>query len=467
MRKLPENFIFGGAAAAYQCEGATKTDGKGPVAWDKYLEENYWYTAEPASDFYHKYPVDLKLAEEFGVNGIRISIAWSRIFPKGFGEVNQKGVDFYHRVFAECKKRGVEAFVTLHHFDTPEALHSNGDFLNRENVEHFVDYAKFCFEEFKEVNFWTTFNEIGPIGDGQYLVGKFPPGIKYDLGKVFQSHHNMMLAHAKAVLFYKEQGYDGEIGIVHALPTKYPYDPKDERDVRAAELEDIIHNKFILDATYLGNYSKETMDGVNHILEVNGGNLDIRDEDIEILTKAKDLNDFLGINYYMSDWMAHFDGETEITHNGKGVKGGSVYQIKGVGKRMFDVDVPRTDWDWMIYPKGLYDQIMRVKRDYPNYKKIYITENGLGYKDEFKDGTVYDDARIDYIKQHFEAICDAIDDGADVRGYFLWSLMDVFSWSNGYEKRYGLFYVDFDTQERYPKKSAYWYKELAETKELK
>ena len=467
MRKLPNDFIFGGATAAYQCEGATKTDGKGPVAWDKYLEENYWYTAEPASDFYHKYPVDLKLAEEFGVNGIRISIAWSRIFPQGFGEVNPKGVDFYHRVFEECHKRGVEPFVTLHHFDTPEALHSNGDFLNRENIEHFVDYAKFCFEEFKEVNFWTTFNEIGPIGDGQYLVGKFPPGIQYDLAKVFQSHHNMMLAHAKAILAYKEGGYDGEIGIVHALPTKYPFDPADERDVRAAELEDIIHNKFILDATYLGKYSEKTMEGVKHILEVNGGSLDIRDEDIEILTKAKDLNDFLGINYYMSDWMAHFDGETKITHNGKGDKGGSVYQINGVGQRRFDVDVPRTDWDWMIYPKGLYDQIMRVKRDYPNYKKIYITENGLGYKDKFEDNTVYDDARIDYIKQHFEAICDAIDDGAVVKGYFLWSLMDVFSWSNGYEKRYGLFYVDFDTQERFPKKSAYWYKDLAETKELK
>lgn len=467
MRKLPEDFIFGGATAAYQCEGATKTDGKGPVAWDKYLEENYWYTAEPASDFYHKYPVDLKLAEEFGVNGIRISIAWSRIFPQGYGEVNQKGVDFYHRVFEECHKRGVEPFVTLHHFDTPEALHSDGDFLNRENIDHFVDYAKFCFEEFKEVNYWTTFNEIGPIGDGQYLVGKFPPGIQYDLAKVFQSHHNMMLAHAKAILHYKEKGYDGEIGIVHALPTKYPYDPEDERDVRAAELEDIIHNKFILDATYLGDYSKETMDGVKEILDANGGSLDIRDEDIETLTKAKDLNDFLGINYYMSDWMAHFDGETKITHNGKGDKGGSVYQITGVGQRRFDVDVPRTDWDWMIYPKGLYDQIMRVKRDYPNYKKIYITENGLGYKDKFEDGTVYDDQRIDYIKQHFEAICDAIDDGAIVKGYFLWSLMDVFSWSNGYEKRYGLFYVDFDSQERYPKKSAYWYKDLAETKILK
>ncbi|WP_195854123.1 6-phospho-beta-galactosidase [Aerococcus tenax] len=468
MKKLPENFIFGGATAAYQAEGATKEDGKGRVAWDTFLEENYWYTAEPASDFYHRYPIDLKLAHDFNINGIRISIAWSRIFPNGYGEINQKGVEFYHKLFQECHKNGVEPFVTLHHFDTPEVLHSNGDFLNRDNIEHFVNYAKFCFDEYKnEVNYWTTFNEIGPIGEGQYLNGKFPPGIQYDLGKLFQSHNNMMVAHAKAIAYFKENDYPGEIGVVHALPTKYPYDPNNPDDVRACELEDIIHNKFILDATYLGHYSKETMDGVNHILAENGGNLEITEDDLKTLDKAKDMNDFLGINYYMSDWMrGDYEGETTITHNSTGDKGTSVYKIKGVGQRESDVDVPRTDWDWMIYPKGLYDQIMRVVNDYPNYHKIYITENGLGYKDKFEDGTVYDDERIDYIKQHLTAVYEAIQDGANVAGYFLWSLMDVFSWSNGYEKRYGLFYVDFDTQERYPKKSAYWYKKLAETRNI-
>lgn len=467
MYKLPDNFILGGATAAYQAEGATHTDGKGRVAWDTYLEENYWYTAEPASDFYNLYPVDLKLSEQFGVKAIRISIAWSRIFPTGFGKVNQKGVDFYRRLFEECHKRNVEPFVTLHHFDTPETLHSKGDFLNRENLDHFVNYAKFCFEEFGDlINYWTTFNEIGPIGDGQYLVGKFPPGIKYDFEKVFQSHHNMMVAHARAIKLFKDNGYSGEIGIVHALPTKYPYDPDNPGDVRAAQLDDIIHNKFILDATYLGDYSPETMEGVNHILTVNGGELDIRDEDIEDLKAACNLNDFLGINYYMSDWLREFHGETQITHNSTGDEGSSKYQLKGVGEKVFDVDVPRTDWDWMIYPQGLYDQIMRVVNDYPNYKKIYITENGLGYKDDFNNGEIDDQARIDYINQHLIAICKAIKDGANVCGYFLWSLMDVFSWSNGYNKRYGLFYVDFDTQKRYPKKSAYWFKKLSETKVL-
>lgn len=168
----------------------------------------------------------------------------------------------------------------------------------------------------------------------------------------------------------------------------------------------------------------------------------------------------------MSDWMQAYDGETAIVHNGTGQKGSSSYQIRGVGRRQAPESIPKTDWDWIIYPQGLYDQIMRVMRDYPNYKKIYITENGLGYKDQLQDDTVQDDYRIDYIRQHLAVVADAIAVGAQVKGYFLWSLMDVFSWSNGYDKRYGLFYVDFETQQRYPKQSAYWYQQLSKERWL-
>ncbi|WP_288941164.1 family 1 glycosylhydrolase, partial [uncultured Streptococcus sp.] len=195
MKQLPENFILGGATAAYQAEGATQEDGKGRVAWDTYLAKEERYTGDPASDFYHKYPIDLELSERFGLNGIRISIAWSRIFPKGFGEINPKGVAFYHDLIAECHKHHVEPFVTLHHFDTPEVLFDNGDFLNRENVDHFVNFAKFCFEEYgNEVNYWITFNEILSVAAGQYLLGKFPPNERFENGKMVQSMHNMMVA---------------------------------------------------------------------------------------------------------------------------------------------------------------------------------------------------------------------------------------------------------------------------------
>ncbi|MBS4750354.1 6-phospho-beta-galactosidase [Carnobacteriaceae bacterium zg-ZUI78] len=467
MKKLPKDFVFGGATAAYQAEGATKEGNKGRVAWDTYLEKEGKFLAEPASDFYHKYPIDLALSEQFGINGIRISVAWSRIFPEGYGTPNQEGIDFYHRLFKECRKRHVEPFVTLHHFDTPEVLHCNGDFLNRDNIEHFVNYAIFCFKEFQEdVRYWVTFNEIWPVSSGQYLVGKFPPGIRFDYGKLVQSMHNMMLAHAKTVIAFKALKIKGEIGVIHSLEYKYPYENKQENTF-AAKKDDTLSNTFLLEATFNGGYSAETLDIIQFILRANNASVDIKKEDLELLKHASDKNDFLGINYYQSNFIQNYSGENEIFHNGTGEKGTSVFRLKGVGEHKFDMDIPRTDWDWLIYPKGLYDMMVRIKKEYPNYKKIYITENGMGYKDEFKDGVIDDEPRIDYIRQHLEAIHQAIEDGVIVKGYFLWSLMDVFSWSNGYNKRYGLFYVDFDTQERYPKKSAYWYKIVAQTREIK
>lgn len=464
---LPKEFLLGGATAAYQAEGATAVDGKGKVAWDDYLEKQGRFKADPASDFYNKYPIDLKLSHEFGVDAIRISIAWSRIFPNGDdAEANPAGVDFYHNLFKEARARGVEPYVTLHHFDTPDALHSQGDFLNQHTIDSFVKYAEFCFNEYQEeVKYWITFNEIWPVTSGQYLVGKFPPAITYDFSKTLQGQHNMMVAHAKAIKLFKDNQYDGEIGIIHSLETKYPYEGKKENE-HAAFLYDVLANKFLLDATYKGYYTEEVMDAVNEILLANNGEIHITEEDLAHLDAAKDLNDFLGINYYQSNFVRAYDGDNDIHHNGTGEKGTSVFALHGVGEQMFDMDIPRNDWDWLIYPDGLRDQMIRVAKEYPNYKKIYVTENGMGYKDDFNTELIDDTPRIDYIRKHLIACTEAIDAGVNVAGYFVWSLMDVFSWSNGYNKRYGLFYVDFDTQERYPKKSAYWWKQLNENRDL-
>lgn len=464
--KFSEDFIFGGATAAYQCEGSTRSYGKGKVAWDDFLEKQGRFLGDPASDFYHQYPVDLKLCHDFGVNGIRISIAWSRIFPEGTGKINQEGVDFYHRVFNECKKQGVEPFVTLHHFDTPDTLHKAGDFLNRDIIQQFEDYAKFCFEEYKdEVQYWFTFNEVWPIAVNQYIVGCFPPAIRYDIEKAVYSMHNMMVAHAKAVLAYKQAGYNGKIGIIHSLETKYPYSDTPE-DRQAAKNEDILANQFVLDATFLGEYTQETLDTIQRLVAINQGTFDYEQSDIETMKQAAQLNDYLGINYYQSHFIQAYNGENDIYHNGTGDKGTSRFRLKGVGERMFKEGIERTDWDWLIYPEGLYDMMKRIVAQYPNYKAIYITENGMGYKDDFVDGLIDDQPRIDYIKKHLQWILKAIEEGICVKGYFVWSLMDVFSWSNGYNKRYGLFYVDFQTQKRYPKASAYWYKKVSQTKEI-
>ena len=317
MKTLPEDFIFGGATAAYQAEGATKEGGKGPVAWDEYLEKQGRFLADPASDFYHKYPEDLELCSMFGVNGIRLSIAWSRIFPEGTGWINQEGVDFYHKVLAEAERRGIKVFVTLHHFDTPKALFDQGDFLNRDTIDAFVDYARFCFEEYPEVEYWTTFNEIYPIATNQYLLGIFPPGIKYDMTKVIACLHNMMVAHARTVNLFKEGGYAGQIGVVHSLETKYPASDAPE-DVHAAFLDDALSIRFLLDATYKGGYSRETLEALDEICAANDAAYDFPEEDFIELEKAKDRNDYLGINHYSSHFVKAYNGENEIHHNGTG-----------------------------------------------------------------------------------------------------------------------------------------------------
>ncbi|MCB5954562.1 6-phospho-beta-galactosidase [Enterococcus sp. CWB-B31] len=466
MQKFPKQFIFGAATAAYQAEGATQTGGKGKTYWDDYLKEQGTFNPNTASDFYHKYEEDLKQAHAFGINGIRISIAWTRIFPEGTGKISQSGVDYYHKLIDACLENGVEPFVTLHHFDTPYPLYKQGDWLAQEMLDAFVAFAEFCFEEYGgKVSYWITINEPWSVVAGQYIIGHFPPNIQYDIPKAVQSMHNMMVAHARIVKTFKENKYAGEIGIVHILESKYPItDTPENRD--AAEREHILANRFLLDATFMGRYSADVMCVIQDILEQNNGKLETRPEEFELLAYAAEKIDFLGINYYASHFLKAYEGESQIHHNGTGEKGSSIFALKGIGERVNNVEIPTTDWDWPIYPQGLLDMLLNVKETYPNYKKIYVTENGMGDKDILVNGTVQDVGRIDYVRQHLEAILDAVERGVNVQGYFIWSLMDVFSWTNGYNKRYGLFYVDFETQQRYPKKSAYWYKEIADKKEL-
>lgn len=346
MKKLPEHFIFGGATAAYQCEGATKEGGKGAVAWDEFLEEQGRFSPDPASDFYHQYPVDIALCEKFGVNGLRLSIAWSRIFPEGVGEPNPEGIAYYHDIFKQCKEHHVIPFVTLHHFDTPKALFDQNDFLNRDNIDAFVKYAQFCFEEFTEVEYWSTFNEIYPVATNQYLLGVFPPGIKFDFTKIIMCLHNMMVAHARTVNIFKENGYPGEIGVVHSLETKYPNSDSEE-DKHAAFLEDALSIRFLLEATYLGRYTDELLAALDEICEAQGATYEFLEEDYLEMEKASQRNDFLGINHYHSHFCKAYQGPNEIYHNGTGDKGTSVYRVNGIAERVYREDIPRTDWDWL------------------------------------------------------------------------------------------------------------------------
>lgn len=460
---LPRGFVWGGATAAYQVEGATKADGKGKTMWDDYLEEQGRFSPDPASDFYHLYPTDIKLAQDYGLNAVRVSIAWTRIFPQGYGEPNEKGVAYYHRLFKECIDHGVTPYVSLHHFDSPKNLFDAGDWLNRKNIDHFVDYARFCFTEFTEVKNWFTVNELISLALSQYVAGNFPPNHHFDISSAIQAEHNELLAHARVVNLYKSLNLDGRIGLIHVLQPIYPITNTKENQ-HAADLYDAFINRFLLDGTFLGEYSDETMALINEILSKNDAHLDIQRDDMEILKAASTRNDYFGLNYYQSQFIQAYDGPSGNEFNGTGEKGTTSFSFHGVGQLVPKSGVPTTDWDWNIYPEGLYDILKRVAREYPNSHTIYITENGLGLKEEYNgEDIIQDDKRIDYIDQHVDAVLRARSEGVDVQGYFVWSLQDQFSWANGYNKRYGLFYVDFDTQKRHVKKSAQWFKALADT----
>ena len=467
MNKFPQDFIFGGATAAYQVEGATREDGRGPCVWDDYMNRpGSRFNGDMASDFYHKYREDLQMAHDFGVNGIRISISWTRILPEGKGKVNPKGIAYYNDLIDECIRQGVEPFVTLHHFDTPLSFFQNGHWLNRDLIDYFVDYAKICFEAFGDrVKKWATFNEPWSIAQNGYIAGNFPPNEQFQIPKAVQILHNLMVAHARALNLYKSMNLPGEIGIVHTLEGKVPISAKPE-DIHARDLDDAISNRFMLDACFHGRYDEETMALIDEILTKNEGKLETQASDFEDLAKAAKQIDFLGMNYYSSHFLQAYEGESRIYNNSTGEKGTSVFGLKGIGARVTNPAVPTTDWDWPIYPQGMHDQLVRIMHDYPNYKKLYIAENGMGYKDDFVDGKIDDTPRIEYVTKHLQAVLQAISEGVKVKGYYIWSLMDVLSWSNGYNKRYGLFYIDYKDQKRYAKKSAYWYKLMSERKEL-
>ncbi|MGM0125558.1 6-phospho-beta-galactosidase [Enterococcus sp. AZ194] len=466
MIQLPKDFVLGAATAAYQTEGATKIDGKGRVLWDDFLEKQGRFSADPACDFYNQYPVDFKNCRDFGITSLRVSIAWSRIFPTGYGEVEPRGVAFYHRLFKEMRCNGIEPYVTLHHFDTPETLFSEGDWLNKEMVAHFVDFAAFCFEEYQEeVYHWITINEPTTLAKQQRITGTFPPGEKYQFNHCFQQQHYLNLAHARVVNQFREMNIPGEIGVVHAIQTVYPNSDK-ESDRLAAQRQDVLENKFLLDGTLKGSYDPELLEVVEAILKDNHQDMiRVTQEELDELAKAAEKVDFVGVNYYYSKFVESYDGPSEFIHNGTGTKGSSTRKLAGVGQEVLREELRTTDWDWPIYPQGLGDTLRRIHAEYSNVEKIYITENGLGKKEApDENGEILDLERIDYIESHLEEVAKVISEGVPVKGYFVWSFQDMFSWTNGYNKRYGLFYVDFETQERRPKKSACWYKELIANK---
>lgn len=456
---LKSNFMWGGATASYQCEGAWNEGGRIESEWDRYLHENNFESGDTASDFYHHYSEDIEMMAEGGQNAFRFSFAWPRIMDEK-GNRNQEGINFYHNVIHECRIRGIEPFVTLYHWDLPEYLAKEGGWTNRETCDAFEKYAELCFREFgSEIKWWTTFNEPKWTIVSGYLVGNYPPAEK-NAQHAAEAGYHMMLAHAMAVKKFREMNVSGSIGIVHS------YAPVDgvndsESTQKAMRFADNFMNNWVLDVAAKGAFPEDFLEALT------AKEIDLsfmKEEDVQLI--AKQRVDFLGLNYYARALVKPYSsGETTLTVNNSGSKGKgtTVTLIKNWFEQVRDPESKYTEWDTEIYPQGLYSGLIRANERY--HLPIFITENGIGMYEDVSNGEVNDQYRISFMNDHINAMMNASDEGVDVCGYFAWSSFDLYSWKNGCEKRYGLVGVDFKDPnlKRIPKKSFYWFKGIAES----
>ncbi|MDX8336152.1 GH1 family beta-glucosidase [Candidatus Cetobacterium colombiensis] len=456
-----KDFLWGAASAAYQVEGAWNEDGKGVSIWDDFSKipgKTFEGTnGDVAVDHYHRYKEDVKLMAEMGLKSYRFSIAWTRIFPNGRGEVNLKGIEFYNNLINELLKYNITPFITLYHWDLPLELQKIGGWESKETVDAFNEFAKVCFEAFGDrVQHWITFNEAIVFITLSYMLQAHPPMIDSPK-KGFQASHNVNIAHAKAVKSFRDMGIKGEIGITHVLNPAYPAS-NSEKDIKAAEYAEQDTFYWYYDPILKGEYPKEYLE----FLEEKGWAPTITKEELELLKTNK--SDFIGVNYYQRRLVKSNDENKKLIksrENSTGAAGNPSY----CGRYIVTVDpnCEYTKWGWEIFPQGLYDGMARIKERYGDIP-IYITENGLGDQDEILSGEILDYPRIDYIERHLAVCKKAITDGIKLKGYYAWSFTDLLSWLNGYKKQYGFVFVDHNNNlERRKKKSYYWYKDVIET----
>lgn len=466
---FPKNFLWGAATAAYQVEGAYQQDGKGLSVWDIYshLPGTTYMGAngDIAVDHYHRYQEDVRLMAELGLRSYRFSIAWTRIFPAGTGEINEKGVEFYNNLINELLKYHIVPVVTLYHWDLPQGLQEIGGWENREVIDHFVQYAKTCFECFGDrVRYWITFNEpINFIMLG-YRDGLHPPGVR-DEKRAIEVTHIVNLAHAKSVIEYRkwvqqEKIPDGRIGIAHVLLPGFPLHQTEE-DLRACEYYEEMDFHWFYDPGLKGEYPER----MRQYYQDKWQAPTICDGDLVILKSA--TIDFIGINYYQSAFLAHnpIDGVGTAAMNVTGEKGSQPESgVPGLFKKVLNPEIEYTAWDWAIFPEGLYQGMKRIQERYGEIP-IMITENGLGDKDPIgESGEVLDEPRIEYLCKHIRWCKRAVAEGIPLIGYFAWSFIDLLSWLNGYQKQYGFIYVDHkQCLKRVKKQSYFWYQKLIQT----
>jgi beta-glucosidase len=436
--RFPKGFIWGAATASYQIEGAWNEDGKGQNIWDRIshlpgIIKN-GDTGDVACDHYHRYKEDVQIMKKMGLNAYRFSVSWARIFPTGRGEINQKGVEFYDNLINELNANGIEPVITLYHWDLPIGLQKFGGWENREEIiDAFVEYASFLFDHYGDrVKKWITFNEPMIFCLVFYSMGAY--GGKRDPGRGFKASVNVNAAHAKAIQAYRNCKHsDGQIGITLNLSSVYPKTDS-QLDLMAVAVVDGVTNRWWLEPVLKGEYPHTLKDRFD---------INIPKEDLSLL--KENPIDFLGINNYSC-----FRVGAESTEDLMNIKA-----LLMKGEKIEGVEYSEMGWE--VYPEGLYDLLTLIDKEY-DHPLIYITENGMACKDnKIIDNIVQDDDRLSYLKRYFEAAHRAISAGVNLKGYFVWSLMDNFEWNEGYSKRFGLIRINYETQERIWKKSAHWY----------
>ncbi|HSW35854.1 MAG TPA: GH1 family beta-glucosidase [Candidatus Limnocylindrales bacterium] len=445
--QFPEGFLWGAASASYQIEGSPTADGKGESIWDRFSHKpgNIWNeeNGDVACDHYRRYEEDIAMMARLGLGAYRFSIAWSRLFPQGSGKPNEKGLDFYRRLVEKLHQHGIKPAITLYHWDLPQALQNKGGWANRDTVKYFEQYASYVYAALDmPVNMWITLNEPWVVAFLGNFFGIHAPGLS-DFTTALQVAHNLLLGHGQAVQAFRNSGRKDElIGITLNLGSCQPL-TENSADQLAAKRTDGFMNRWFLDPIFKRGYPADMQEifASNFTLPV------VEDGDIETMSVPID---FLGVNNYTRILVQSGGSEDDF-----------------MGTPVNPPDAEYTEMGWEVYPRGLYDLLTRLHRDYGPLP-LYITENGAAFPDELMaNGTVDDPRRINYLKTYLTETWKAMQEGVPVKGYFVWTFMDNFEWSFGYSKRFGIIYVDYPTQKRFFKSSAHWYKKVISQNSIK
>ncbi len=432
---FPTDFVWGAATSAYQIEGAAAEDGRGASIWDTFCASagkvRDGDSGAVACDFYHRYPQDIELMRELGLRAFRFSIAWPRVLPEGRGRVNVAGLDFYDRLVDDLLAAGIHPFVTLYHWDLPQALEDAGGWPVRATADAFVEYVETVAARLGDrVHHWATHNEPYCASWLGYVVGVHAPG-RTDVRDGAAAVHHVLLSHGLAVEVLRRRSPGAQVGIVL---DSWPVHPAsaDEADVAAAREADGFRTRLFFDPILRGRYPEDVLERLGDAAPP------VRDGDLELISAPLD---FVGVNNY-SRMVVRASAD-----------GGPSIEVPAV-------DTPKTAMGWEIYPDGLYELLTRLHREY-GVQSLYVTENGAAFDDALDaEGRVDDRDRIAYLEQYLGSVARAVAEGVPVRGYFVWSLLDNFEWAEGYGRRFGIVYVDYASLRRIPKSSFQWYRDV-------